>query len=185
MIKKIFLTAASIFLIWQSYNLISQIHHLETDNWALLIFVGWVINMFITGVFAFAVFAYPAQRLLPKSYYQIRDSNRLNKCFKVLKVELFRKFLLATVWRNKAQQKRYFNGKKEGLANLITQAEASEFGHVLPFVIINIVVIYLLIIGLHALAIPTFLFNILGNFYPVLLQRHHRMRIEKILKRKQ
>lgn len=183
MIKKILLTAASIFLIWQSYNLIAQIHHVEKNNWGLLIFVGWVLNMFITGIFAFAVFAYPAQRLLPKSYYEIKQPNRLNKWFKLLKVEVFRTFLLATVWRNKAQQKRYFNGKKEGLQNLVTQSEASEFGHILPFFLISFLTIYLIAIGLWKLAIATFLFNVIGNFYPVLLQRHHRMRISRILKR--
>jgi hypothetical protein len=183
MIKKILLTAASIFLIWQSYNLITQIHHVATDNWGVIIFVGWVLNMFITGIFAFAVFAYPAQRLLPQSYYKIKRPERLKKWFQILKVEVFRRFLLATFWRNKAQQKRYFNGKKEGLNNLIMQAESSEFGHILPFLLLGFLTVYLITIGLWKLAIATFLFNIIGNFYPVLLQRHHRMRIERILKR--
>jgi hypothetical protein len=183
MIKKILLTVASIFLIWQSYNLITQIHHIEKDNWGVIIFIGWVLNMFITGIFAFAVFAYPAQRLLPQFYYKIKCPERLKKWFKILKVEVFRRFLLATFWRNKIQQKKYFNGKKEGLSNLITQAEASEFGHILPFSLLSLLTIYLTTIGLWKLAIVMFLFNIIGNFYPVLLQRHHRMRIERILKR--
>ncbi|MFT5834258.1 MAG: hypothetical protein ACI97N_001894, partial [Cognaticolwellia sp.] len=103
--KKIFLSIASIFLIWQSYLLITQIHNLETQYWGSLIFVGWIINMFVTGIFAFVGFAFPTERLLPKSYYQVRKPKRLKKWFKILRVEGFRKFLLLTFWRNKNQQK--------------------------------------------------------------------------------
>lgn len=160
--------------------MIVQIHRFESTNWATMVFIGWIINMFITGIFAFLTFALPIQKLLPDSYYKVRQPKRLKKWYKILKVDWFRQFLLATIWRNKAQQKGYFDGTKEGLTNLIERADKSEFGHILPFVIINIISIYLITINLYGLAIPTILFNIFGNFYPVLLQRHHRMRIQRI-----
>ena len=138
MLKKIILPLASIFLLWQSYSLIAQIHHLETQNWGLLILIGWVINMFITGIFAFTGFAFPTERLLPESYYQVRKPKQVKKWFKIFGVEWFRKFLLATVWRSKAQQKRYFDGTREGFDNWIRQSKKSEFGHLLPFIIINV-----------------------------------------------
>jgi hypothetical protein len=181
--KKIFLSIASIFLIWQSYLLITQIHNLETQYWGSLIFVGWIINMFVTGIFAFVGFAFPTERLLPKSYYQVRQPKQIKKWFKTLRVEGFRKFLLLTFWRNKNQQKRYFDGTKAGFDNFVTQSKKSEFGHFLSFIIITFITIYLITIGLWKLAIPTILFNIIGNFYPILLQRHHRMRIERIKNR--
>lgn len=180
MLKKILFTVMSIFLIWQSYKLIFGIHHMETDNLGIVIFVGWIINMFITGIFAFMVFAYPAQRLLPKTYYHIYEPKQLTKWCKRLKMDWFRKFLLLTFWRNKERQKGYFDGTIKGMENLIMQSQKSEFGHVLPLIIIDLVCIYLFAIGMYKLAIATILFNVLGNFYPILLQRHHRMRIQRI-----
>ena len=95
-------------------------------------------------------------------------------------VERFKKFLLATFWRNKDQRNKYFNGSRKGIATLVEQSKKSEFGHLVPFVLLSLASIYLLIIGMTFLASLTFLINILGNLYPVLLQRHHRMRIQNL-----
>lgn len=178
--KKILLSISSIFLIWQSYKLLNNIHHFETDSWPLLIFMAWIINMFITGIFAFAGFAFPTQRLMPKAYYKIYQPELLTKIHNILGVEIFRKFLLATVWRNKKQRKKFFNGKRDGIAVLEEQSMKSEFGHLIPLVILTFVSVYLIVIGLVELGILCMLINIIGNFYPILLQRHHRMRIELI-----
>lgn len=182
MIKKILLSIASLFLIWQSYKLLWSIHEFTTDSWLAIIFVAWVLNMFITGIFAFSGFAFSTQKLLPKSYYKIANPKRLKKTYKAFKVDLFRTMLLATIWRSQAQQKKYFNGKKDGIANLEEQAEKSEFGHLIPFILLCFVSIYLLAIGLIKLGVFTLLLNFMGNWYPILLQRHHRMRIEVIRK---
>jgi acetolactate decarboxylase len=87
---------------------------------------------------------------------------------------------LATVWRKKEKQRTYFDGTADGLANLDTQSRKSEFGHVLPFVLITLICSYALVRGMYYLVVFTMLINIIFNFYPVLLQRHHRMRIQRI-----
>ena len=139
--------------------------------------------MFITGIFAFTGFALPTENLLPDSCYVVSRSRQLKQVFRVFKVEWFREFLLATVWRSKAQQKLFFDGTKEGIANFERQSKKSEFGHLIPFVIIICVSIYCFSIGFVRLGILIMLFNILGNLYPVILQRHHRMRIQILKKR--
>lgn len=183
--KKILLSIASLFLIWQSIKLLNIIHTLEAKSWALLIFIAWIINLFITGIFAFSGFAFPTQKLLPKSYYKISYPKRLKKTYKVLRVNLFRQMLLATLWRSQKQRKKYFNGKKNGISNLDDQSMKSEFGHLIPFIILCFLSIYLMVIGLTKLAICTFLINFIGNFYPIILQRHHRFRIQIIRKRQE
>lgn len=180
MIRKILLIAASLFLIWQSYKFIGLIEDVHIDSWLLIVFLAWVINMFITGIFAFAVFALPVENLLPNTYYQIRNPKLLKKIYNWFNVNLFRKFLLATLWREKKKQKKYFNGRADGIDNLITQSKKSEFGHLLPFFILCLVSIRLMIIGSWPLGIATFVINWLGNWYPVILQRHHRMRIARL-----
>jgi hypothetical protein len=44
--------------------------------------------------------------------------------------------LLATLWKRKKQRKEYFNGTKNGIANMVEQSMKSEFGHLIPFVLL-------------------------------------------------
>ena len=182
MIKKIILSLASIFLIWQSYDLLIILDKLEMDSWGFLFFIAFLINLYITGIFAFTGFAFPTQKLLPTSHYKVNNPKRLKKTYKVLKVNVFRKMLLATFWKSKKQRSKYFNGKKDGIANLEEQSMKSEFGHLIPFIIICIISIYLFVIGAIVLGIFTLLINLIANLYPIILQRHHRMRIEILRK---
>jgi hypothetical protein len=185
MIKKILLCIATIFLIWQSFVLLSNLDKLVINSWGLIIFTAWIINLFITGIFAFSGFAFPTQKLLPKSYYQIHHPKSLKKTYEVLRVNLFRQMLLATLWKSKNQRKKYFNGKENGISNLVEQSMKSEFGHLIPLIIISFVSIYLIAIGAIKLAVFSLLINLIGNLYPIILQRHHRMRIQSIRKRQQ
>ncbi|MEL7247076.1 MAG: hypothetical protein AAFO03_01615 [Bacteroidota bacterium] len=183
MSKKLLLSLASLFLIWQSYKVLLLIPRLELESWGLVIFMAWVISLFITGIFAFSGFAWPTQNLMPEAYYRIYHPKRLKRIGKAMNIEFFRKMLLATLWKSKERQKEYFDGTKEGLANLEVQSKKSEFGHLLPFVLITILSIYWLFTGLVKIGVATFLINIIGNLYPVILQRNHRMRIQ-VLKRR-
>lgn len=185
MVKKILLPLASAFLVWQSYELLTNIHTLEVNSLVTLIFLAWIINLFITGVFAFAGFAYPTQKLLPKSYYQIHNPDKLKGVYDFLGVKYFRKFLLATFWRNKNQRKLYFDGKRTGISTLVEQSMKSEFGHLMPFIMINAASVYFIAIDLFELGMFTIMINVVGNLYPIILQRQHRMRIQQINERMQ
>jgi len=185
MIKKILLSLATCFLIWQSYVLLFKIDNLIIESWGLTFFFAWIINLFITGIFAFSGFAFPTQKLLPQSYYYIHNPKSLKKIYKVLGVNWFRKILLATIWKSQNQRKKYFDGKEKGISNLVEQSEKSEFGHLIPFIIICFLSLYLIAIGAIKLAVLSLLINLIGNLYPIILQRHHRMRIQFIRKRQQ
>jgi len=183
MIKKILLSIASIFLILQSFNLLSLIQNIEIESVPVIFLIAWILNIFITGIFAFLGFAYPTQKLFPLSYYVIHNSKRLKAVYKFMRIDLFRKFLLATFWKSKGMRKKYFDGKKSGLPNLIKQSKKSEIGHLLPFIVLSFLSIYFLLLKLFVLSIFTMLWNVLGNLLPIILQRHHRMRIQLIHKR--
>ena len=182
-VKKIFFIAASAFLVKLSLNLFPGLSNIDTKSPVALFFLAFLINLFITGVFAFAGFALPTQKLMPPSYYKIRKARKLKKYFKILKVNLFRNFLLATFWREKNQQKSFFDGTREGIAHMETETRKAEFGHLIPAILISITVIYLIVLGQYLLAAFTLFLNIIGNIYPVILQRHHRMRIAILQRR--
>lgn len=139
--------------------------------------------MILTGAFAIVGFVHPTYRLLPSSYYTIHQPERLRWFYRVLGVSQFRQFLLATIWRSKDQRSKYFNGKRSGMSGLIEQSMRAEFGHLLPFILLAVVAIYWSSLQLFTLASFTMLWNIAGNLYPTLLQRHHRMRIQRIYDR--
>ena len=178
--KKILLASGSIFLAFQSYSVLSFLNQVEINSIPMIIFLAWVINMLITGIFAFSGFALPTQKLMPQSYYTVSRPKILAHVYKVLGVNTFRKFLLATFWRDKEKHSKYFNGTSSGISSFAVQSKKSEFGHVIPFLILNIIAIYWCATDHVMLGVATFLFNVFGNFYPVILQRHHRMRIQRI-----
>ncbi len=183
MAKKILLVSASVFLIWQSYVLLVNIGYMEGSSWFWSLFVAWVLNMFVTGIFAFAGFALPTEKLLPAAYYEVRNPHRLRAIYGALGVGAFRKFLLATLWRGRARRKNYYEGTKSGIAHMARQSMKAEFGHLIPFLILCVLSVYLAQLVSMRLGVLALLINLLGNLYPVLLQRHHRMRIQALARR--
>ena len=183
--KKILFSLLSLFLIWQSYQLVQSLMKISASELGTgqVIMVAFMINLYITGIFAFPGFVFPTHRLLGKAYFRIRNKNRLSRIYKLLKVDLFRYFLLFSYWGKEKNRKKYFNGTKSGLQNFIYQSLQSETGHLLSFVVIFLFASLLLIKGFYLLSIITMFINLPGNFYPVVLQRFHRIRIEKIMKR--
>jgi len=79
MIKKTLLSVASIFLIWQSYDLLTHLDKLEINSWGLIIFIAWIINLYITGIFAFSGFAFPTQKTSAKIILHNSPSRKIKK----------------------------------------------------------------------------------------------------------
>lgn len=97
MIKKVLLVLGSLFLISQSFKITQLIIELSITSIGLSIFLAWLLTLFITGIFALSGFALPTQVLLPENYYFISAPKNLSLIYKLLKVEIFRKLLLATL----------------------------------------------------------------------------------------
>jgi len=183
--KVILLLAFSSFLIWQSIEIMVYISNIEAGSFSFRrsIYFAFLLNLFMTGIFAFPGFALPTHRLAGTTYYRIKKPEMLKKVCKWLKVDLFRKVLLAVFWGHKKNRIKYFNGTKGGLEHFIYQSKQSEFGHFGAGLVILVSSIYILLCGHVLLGMTTVIFNIIGNLYPILLQRFHRIRIERILTR--
>ncbi len=183
MAKKVLFTFLSFFLCYQSVKTAEIIPLMDIDPWGISIFLAVLMNLFVTGTFAYAGFIYPTERLLTSSYYKITNFSLQKKVYKFLRVNVFRKFLLATVWRKKEAQKKYFDGTKNGIDNLNEQSKKSEFGHLIPFVILIVLSAYWFVLGKWKIALVTTVINVFFNFYPIILQRHHRLRIQLLSER--
>jgi hypothetical protein len=186
MIKKIFFILASIFLIFQTYQFLNGITDQEAfDRLGPALFFSWLLSLFITGIFAFAGFALPTEKLMPESYYKIKNDNKLNRFYKMLRVDIFKKLLIKFIYGKPKKKADYFNGKRSGLDHFITNTKKAEFGHLIPFILISFLMIYLSFNGKLLFGLGLLFFNTVGNFYPVLVQRHHRARLVRmgVLKR--
>ena len=180
--KKILFLCFSAFLIYQSYDLMNDLFSSKPEdlNTKETLFVSFLINLFITGVFAFPGFVFPTNRILPSNYYKLKSTSSLMKVYRILGIPIYRNILLILFWGKEKNRKKYFNGTKSGLENFIYQSKQSEFGHFSAFVCILLISLVLLAKGYFLLVLITTFINIIGNLYPLILQRYHRLRIEKL-----
>lgn len=182
MTKKLILSLASIFLTYRSVELLKFLDNTSPGqfNWIGKIAFSFALNLFITGIFAFLGFSFLTSKILPNSYYKVKNSENLTLIYKILGVEYFKLFLLKFFWGKERNRKKYFNGTKTGITNFDIQTRQSEFGHLVAFIAIEIISFYILIEGHIDIFFITTLINVIGNFYPILLQRNHRIQIERL-----
>lgn len=183
--KKILFLSFSAFLIYQSYALIQALI-LSTPqeiNTKETIFISFLLNLYVTGVFAFPGFVFPTNKILQSNYYKLKNTKLLVKIYKIMGIGYYRNVLLILFWGRKNNRLKYFNGTKSGLAKFIYQSKQSEFGHLMAFVCILLLSFVLLFKGYYLLMVITTVINIIGNLYPLILQRFHRVRIEKLTDR--
>lgn len=183
LLKKIIFPLLSIFLAFRMIELMRILISTEPKEYGfgLTFFFAFLLTLYITGIFAFLGFAYPTNKVLPKSYYKLKNPKILVKISRILGVKYFQMLLMLAFWGTKKNRKKYFNGTKSGLKNFIFQTKQSEFGHFAALIGISILSIILIPRGYYSLVIIMTIINIIGNLYPILLQRLHRVRISKIM----
>lgn len=182
MIKKIFLPLASVFLVYRSVELVKYLNATPPAQFnalAIIVF-SFVLNLFVTGIFAFLGFAFLTSRILPDTYYKVKNAQHLAFMYKWLGVAHFKRLLLAFFWGKEKNRKKYFSGTQSGLNDFDTQTRQSEFGHLAAFIAIGGISIRILAEGHLLIFYITSLVNVIGNLYPIILQRHHRMLIERL-----
>ena len=181
-IKKILHIIFSTFLIWQTVMLIERILTNPPSGFSDRLLDSLFINLFVTGIFTI-VYAFPVYRLLPIRYYKISSPRLLKLCGQIIQIELFKKLLLHTIWNKKQNKKYYFNGLRSGFKDLEITTMRGEFGHFMGFCIVVILAVLIGIKSNQTIAFMTLLINIFFNFYPFILQRFHRLRIDELRNR--
>jgi ABC-type multidrug transport system fused ATPase/permease subunit len=177
-VQKCLLVSFSAFLIWQSIQLVGNIAQGDhSTTLGDILAQAILLNLFITGIFLVG-YALPLHRLLPDSYYRSVGSKAFSSACSILKMELFRKMLRLTFWGPRNNRKHFFNGRKSGLAQFEMNTRISESSHILAFAIITTVSFYLAAVANNNLAIIATLINVVFNFYPAMLQRYHRSRLQ-------
>ncbi len=184
-IKKILFPLFSLFLMYRTIDLLRLLILSQPKNFDLLddTVYSLLLALFITGIFAFPGFEFATNKLLPESYYRLKNSTRLKYFHRLLGVKYFNIFLMI-YWGRKKNRKKYFDGTRKGLTNFMYQSKQSEFGHFISCITILLTSVILLFYGYYSLVVMVTIINIIGNVYPVILQRYHRIRIEKLVNHK-
>lgn len=181
-LKKVVYLAIAIFLADRSLELMAYLlgavpgalQFPETFLMALF------LNLCITGVFAFPGFVFPTSSLLGEEYYAIRWPRALERAYTLLGVPWFRSLLMRFFWGKRRNREKYYDGTRAGIDNLIFQSKQSEFGHLMSFICILAASVALFLRADPAVAAWAALINCIGNVYPVILQRHHRLRVSRL-----
>ena len=185
--KAIFFSIFAAFLLYRTIELIRLLSHTGAAEFGIMenLVLALILNLFITGIFAFPGFVSPSNGCLPKNYYSVNQPQQLRMVYRLMLVRYFRLFLMVAYWGRSKNRQKYFNGKRSGMANLDYQSKQSEFGHLAAFMAILVVTITLIFYGHAQLFLIANIINLLANGYPILLQRHHRMRIQKLTLRQE
>lgn len=178
-LKKITHLIFSSFLVWQSFILVERLLRNQTDNILDKFLDALFLNLFVTGVFTI-VYSFPAYRLLPERYYSIQNPKLLRRVGEIIQMDLFKKLLTNTIWSKKNNKRHFFSGFRNGFIDMETATKKSEFGHFLGFCVVMLLTIVMAIKTLYLLAVMIFIVNILFNFYPFMLQRFHRLRVNEL-----
>ncbi|MDX8338562.1 hypothetical protein SLH46_05175 [Draconibacterium sp. IB214405] len=183
--KKIGLPLLGLFLLYRTVDLLRDLSAQEPTGYSAIetVVLAFLLTLFITGVFALPGFAFPTNKILPNSYYRINNTGSLRHSYRFLGLKYYRYLLLIFFWGQKKNRTKYFDGTRNGLENLDYQSRQSEFGHMGAFIFIVIASVYLISIEYFLMAAIALFINIIGNLYPAILQRHHRMRVESLIKK--
>jgi hypothetical protein len=145
-----------------------------TTNFFLLFPLTFLLY-FGTMAYGFFYFhAFPTHRISP-SYYRKKKIESL-EFYKTLGVEFFRNRLINSPFK-KLNQRVYLKGRKDYIAVFLEETKRSETSHLIGLLIgLFFHLVFILNNAVIAFSCSVF-FNLVMNFYPILLQRFNRIKI--------
>lgn len=183
MLRKLLLCALSAFLAYQSVGLVracARINPGQMDAWWPPL-AALAIGLCVTGAFAFVGFVLPTHKLLPSGYYEVRRPRRLRRVCAQVGVGAFKWLLLWGYWGRPKHRRRFFDGTRSGLSGLIYMTKQAEFGHLGALIALIAAAAYLIAHHHAVIAGVVMVVNLVGNGYPILLQRLHRSRLARLV----
>lgn len=142
---------------------------------------AWVLNFMLMSAVSYMI-----QALKPKlmsTYYLSKKWEDKGKIYKLLGVDVFRKFLVWVGWEKLSKASHPVKSNLDTLKRLEHRTRQSEFGHLIIFFI---VLIFNFVVAFNYGIVQSlwlFFLNIVLNVYPIGLQRYNRPRLRNIINR--
>ncbi|UYZ63398.1 glycosyl-4,4'-diaponeurosporenoate acyltransferase CrtO family protein [Hymenobacter weizhouensis] len=141
---------------------------------------GLMYTLGVTGVFGMLNQALPLYQLLGPRYYALRGAEQISWLYRVLRVEWLRRFLCWVHYHRPQPRRTFFGGRRADLPELLKNIQGAECTHLLALLAMLALPPYFLYLGRYDLAAGAAVGNFFGNFYPIVLQRHHRGRLLRL-----
>ncbi|UYZ59837.1 glycosyl-4,4'-diaponeurosporenoate acyltransferase CrtO family protein [Hymenobacter latericus] len=138
---------------------------------------GFACTTAVAGVFGMLGLAVPVHRLLGPGFYHCVAPSHVSWLYRALRVEWLRRFLCWAYYHKPRQRQAFYGGGRARLGILLDNTQGAEIGHLLAFAAQLLLLPYFLHLGRYDLAAGAAVGNLIGNFYPIVLQRYHRMRL--------
>ena len=140
---------------------------------------AWILNFILmTCVF---MFTETLKSQFESDYYKEQNWEKSGKIYRSLGINLYRKLLVLVGWEKLNKKANPVNKNVDALLHLLYRTKQSEFGHLIIMFIVTGFNIYAAMKYGILESIWIFTLNILLNFYPIILQRYNRPRLQRAL----
>ncbi|MEX2281742.1 MAG: hypothetical protein WEE89_04555 [Gemmatimonadota bacterium] len=139
-----------------------------------------LLNAFVRS--QVAGFAQVKSVQLPGSYYRLRRLERGGAIYRYLGIRFFKRLMTSKLYRRINPDFR-FRQWSDSPRDLLDRMQSAEGAHLTAFLLMLTCSCVGLAMGSVRAAFWLFVFNLIGNGYPVMLQRYNRGRLERITAR--
>ena len=165
----IFIAIITIVLVY------SLIHYIGMQGFLF----AWTLNFLLMScVFAFTE---TLKSQFKSPYYTEKSWEHRGKIYESFGINFFRKILVWIGWEKLNKKANPIEKNTEALMHLHYKTKQSEFGHIIILIIVLGSNIYVAFKFGVVQSLWLLILNVLLNFYPILLQRYNRPRIERAL----
>lgn len=123
-----------------------------------------------------------ARFYLPEKYYSAKSFEKEGRIYRLIGVRYFKRLVAKGPLAVLASIR--FKGKRALLDYLYKETLWGEAMHLSMFLVISVLSLYVLFRRWYEMVVYLMVCNIILNFYPVILQRYNRFRLEKVIQRR-
>jgi len=140
---------------------------------------AWTLNFLLMScVFAFTE---TLKSQLTSPYYTEKEWEKRGKIYESFGINFFRKLLVWIGWEKLNKKANPIEKNTKALIHLHYKTKQSELGHIIIMIIVLGFTVYAAFKFGVLQSLWLLILNILLNFYPILLQRYNRPRIERAI----
>jgi hypothetical protein len=140
---------------------------------------AWVLN-FMLMMFVL-MFTETLKSKGTADYYKEKKWEQKGKIYEQLGIHYFRKLLVMVGWEKLNKKANPVKNSLAALVHLEYRTKQSELGHLIIFIIVGGFSIYVAIRYSFSASAWLIFLNLVLNFYPILLQRYNRPRLQKAI----
>ncbi|AYA36153.1 hypothetical protein D3Y59_03185 [Hymenobacter oligotrophus] len=180
--KSVFYLCVSGVLLLSLWSLLKALlHHPGQPSVGAAFWLGgFACTTAVAGVFGMLGLAVPLHRLPGPGFYNAVNHGTISRLYRTLRVEWLRRLLCWAHYHKPRHRQAFYGGGRAQLHVLLDNTQGAEMCHLLALIAQLLLLPYFLHLGRYDLAAGATVGNLFGNFYPIVLQRHHRARLHRL-----